>query len=74
MRILLFLLSFAQLVAADVFPDNVPAKDMHGNCGTVQNAFKMGELLRNGTNACHSVRWPALSYDIEQGCTCAFYV
>jgi hypothetical protein len=60
-------------VHADVYPDSVAAKLMRGNCGTIQNAFRMGELLRNDTETCHRLRWPAVGYGVLYGCTCSFY-
>ena len=49
------------------------AKETVRNCGTIQNIFKMGELLRSDSRGCHALRWPAMNYHLEEGCMCSFY-
>jgi hypothetical protein len=69
--LLFFVLLLLQIAVADV-SQQIPVAQQHGNCGTVQNKFKMGQLLHNDTD-CHGLRWGAMSYTLEKGCACEFY-
>lgn len=73
MRFLLVLLTLLHAALAEVYPDNIYAKDKVPNCGTVETSFKMGQLLYNTTN-CHQTRWPAVYASVDEGCTCAFFM
>jgi hypothetical protein len=70
---------FASLITpfaiADVYPDDIPAQQQHPNCGTMDNMFKMGQLLLKTptSGACHHLRWPGVKYVVEEKCICIFY-
>ncbi|KAF2018560.1 hypothetical protein BU24DRAFT_418082 [Aaosphaeria arxii CBS 175.79] len=67
-------LAYLTCVAADLWPDGVPAKEAYPNCGTVEGRFGMGVLLRVDEEAsCHQLRWSAVTFEMEDDCVCTFY-
>ena len=72
---ILTLSTFISLATSDVYPDNIPAQTQYPNCGTIENVFKMGTLLKKTASrgVCRELRWPGGKVDVREGCLCAFY-